>query len=150
MRRALASLKYVPAVLCGLLVVAWPVSWFVAAGVSYRFGNGQVNLEIWGSHLDYVYNRTKQPQTRLSAEWTKPLLDRRYLLGHLTHVATPPHNQFVGGRVYFRRGIFLPLPLLITVLLPLSIAPFTRFRFPLWSYFAWTALLAAELAYYLR
>jgi hypothetical protein len=31
-----------------------------------------------------------------------------------------------------------------------AIGPFTRFRFPLWSYFVWTALVAAELAYYLR
>jgi hypothetical protein len=38
----------------------------------------------------------------------------------------------------------------MTFAFPLAIGPFTRFRFPLWSYFAWTALLTAELAYYLR
>jgi hypothetical protein len=44
----------------------------------------------------------------------------------------------------------LPFLLLLTLLLPPAVGPFTRFRFPLWSYFAYTALLAAELAYYLR
>jgi hypothetical protein len=44
----------------------------------------------------------------------------------------------------------LPIPVMLTLVIPLSVAPFTRFRFPLWSYFAWTALVAAELAYYLR
>jgi hypothetical protein len=38
---------------------------------------------------------------------------------------------------------------LLTVLATLAIGPFVRFRFPLWSYFAWTALIAIELAYYL-
>ena len=33
---------------------------------------------------------------------------------------------------------------------PLAIGPFNRFRFPLWSWFAFTALVAVELAYYLR
>ena len=43
-----------------------------------------------------------------------------------------------------------PISCLLTWLLPFAVSPFTRFRFPLWSYFAWTALIAAELAYYLR
>jgi hypothetical protein len=44
----------------------------------------------------------------------------------------------------------VPIPFLLAVVLPFAAASCTRFRFPLWSYFAWTALLAAELAYYLR
>jgi hypothetical protein len=43
-----------------------------------------------------------------------------------------------------------PIPLVLTALLPLGIGLLTRFRFPLWSYFVWTALVAAELGYYLR
>jgi hypothetical protein len=38
----------------------------------------------------------------------------------------------------------------MTLLTPFAIGSLTRFRFPLWSYFAWTALVAAELTYYLR
>jgi hypothetical protein len=44
----------------------------------------------------------------------------------------------------------LPIPMLISLFLPAGAGPLVNFRFPLWSYFAWTALLAAELAYYLR
>jgi hypothetical protein len=36
MRRALAILKYVPAVLCGLLVVAWVVSFFATCYADLR------------------------------------------------------------------------------------------------------------------
>jgi hypothetical protein len=42
------------------------------------------------------------------------------------------------------------LPFLVTLTGPLAIGPFNRFRFPLWSWFAFTALVAVELAYYLR
>jgi hypothetical protein len=40
-----------------------------------------------------------------------------------------------------------PIPLLITMLLPLAIGPFNSFRFRLWHYFAYTALVAIQLAY---
>lgn len=43
-----------------------------------------------------------------------------------------------------------PIPVLLTLVSPIAVGCLTRFRFPLWSYFAWTALVAAELAYYLR
>jgi hypothetical protein len=46
--------------------------------------------------------------------------------------------------------VFVPIPLLITALLPLAIGPFISFRFRLWHYLAYTALVAVELAYYLR
>jgi hypothetical protein len=44
----------------------------------------------------------------------------------------------------------IPIPMAVSFVFPFIVAPFTRFRFPLWSYFAWTALVAVELAYYLR
>ena len=46
--------------------------------------------------------------------------------------------------------IYIPIAWLITFMLPFALGCLTRFRFPLWSYFVWTALIAAELAYYLR
>jgi hypothetical protein len=61
------------------------------------------------------------------------------------------------GRIQYVRYIYFdcflvacPTSLLLTLSLPLGMSHFTHFRFPLWSYFAWTALVAAELAYYLR
>jgi hypothetical protein len=68
-----------------------------------------------------------------------------------------PRQKWLGDFLLARGVLFppineaaLPIPVMLTLVIPLSVAPFTRFRFPLWSYFAWTALLAAELAYYLR
>ena len=49
-----------------------------------------------------------------------------------------------------RAALWLVIPGLLTLLLPLTIGPSIRFRFPLWSWFAFTAAVAVELAYYLR
>jgi hypothetical protein len=87
MRRALASLKYVPSLVMGLLALVWVLS-------------------LRGVVVQYF-------------QW------RRY-----------------GGGVSAYNG---SVCCFIIVL-----GSFAGFRFPLWSYFAYTALVAAELAYYLR
>jgi hypothetical protein len=46
--------------------------------------------------------------------------------------------------------IRLPFACVGTALLPLAIGPFLSFRFRIWHYLAYTALVAVELAYYLR
>jgi hypothetical protein len=42
-----------------------------------------------------------------------------------------------------------PIPFAITCLLPLAIGAFSGFRFRVWMWFAWTAILAAEFAFLL-
>jgi hypothetical protein len=42
----------------------------------------------------------------------------------------------------------VPALVLATALLPVVLGSFTGFRCCLWHYFAWTTLVAAELAYY--
>lgn len=46
--------------------------------------------------------------------------------------------------------LVIPITCLLTVLYPFAIGPFLSFRFRLWHYLAFTALVAIELAYYLR
>jgi hypothetical protein len=49
-----------------------------------------------------------------------------------------------------RMDVFIPIPPLITMVLPFAIGPFISFRFRICHYLAYTALVAVELAYYLR
>jgi hypothetical protein len=44
----------------------------------------------------------------------------------------------------------IPLLAIMTILLPPAIGPFLKYRFPLWSWFAYLAVLAGEMAIYLR
>jgi hypothetical protein len=43
-----------------------------------------------------------------------------------------------------------PIPIVLTLLIPLPVGCEIRIRFPLWDYFAWAALVAAAWTYYLR
>ena len=44
----------------------------------------------------------------------------------------------------------MPIILLITAMIPVVVGSLFRFRFQLWQYFAFTALIALELAHFLR
>lgn len=39
--------------------------------------------------------------------------------------------------------------MILTAILPIALGSFHSFRFRLWHYFAYTTLVAAELAYYI-
>jgi hypothetical protein len=137
MPRARAILKYIPALLCGLLVVVWVVNLYGTFGVtlpsstnerlgaSFHFSDftvwkstNQKNAWFWSPHNEDQHNEATE-------KW----------LGQLTWEKSDSE-------------VSIPIALLITVFLPVALG--CLFRFPLWSYFAWTALVAAELAYYLR
>jgi hypothetical protein len=138
MRRAFAILKYLPAALCGLLVVAWVVSLNITCGFEPTHNGGfgaliaNANLVLLRANQDGDPVWIRNEEQYFQSSWLGS-----YMLGR--SVWFPPVDI-----------VELPIPALLTVLFPLAIGPFTRFRFPLWSYFAWTALVAAELAYYLR
>jgi hypothetical protein len=142
MRRALAILKYVPAVLCGLLVVAWVVScWFewrfsVPLSATHEMALSCASGTLTLAHIpDY-------PTFRLSLHSTGD-----YIGGWLgcAMLIYPTNDDQVQIRM-----MYCPIPACITLLLPLAVGPFVGFRCSLCFCFAWTALIAAELAYYLR
>jgi hypothetical protein len=152
MHRALAILKYVPAVLCGLLVVAWVVGIFAPFGgticplgkmgrIFYRGASsfGRLYSEFWiNTQIDHSL-----PTVWLQVRSKSDLLRDRWM-GHFQfgHRQLPDDEHVILA--------VIPIPVLLAVLIPFSIGCLTSFRFPLWSYFAWTAMVAVELAYYLR
>jgi hypothetical protein len=138
MHRAFAILKYLPAVLCGLLVVAWVVSLFVEIGVIVRLPDwneqpSRATIILFYPHAEFYFRRDEVARDTRSTCFVRPATKNIWSL-----------------RKYWQIGVAVPIPFAVTILLPFSVAPLTRFRFPLWSYFVWTALVAAELAYYLR
>jgi hypothetical protein len=144
MRRALAILKYVPAVLCGLLVVAWVISLFVMIDVTFPLSvvgrniNGGMLMQDASAQVWYGERRIGENSANIT----------------LNKGQASFHNWFGRELIYDPRlhdlftQLSIPFIPFLAILLPLAIGPFTRFRFPLWSYFAYTALMAALLAYY--
>jgi hypothetical protein len=131
----LKAAKYLPAVVCGLLVVAWVVTLNgihllqspSCKGNSLLMGVGSGSVLIAYGESD---NSTFRYGLRLVDA------DRYSKLGNLQFDALP--------------SVLVPIALLLTALSPISAAILFNLRFPLWSYFAWTALVALELAFYLR
>ena len=65
--------------------------------------------------------------------------------------ASPLDAGRILGFVAWKPYVFgLPFAVLTIALLPLAIVPFISFRFCIWHYLAYTALVAVELAYYLQ
>jgi hypothetical protein len=131
-------LKYTPAAVFGVLVVAWVASWFgrTATNLPPMRCLGEPSLQSAESELRF--------------SWAI----RGKTSGTLFHLEGLGWHRVLGTAQYRISGssgrIVLPYPLLITVVVPLALAPFLRFRFRLWHYLAYTALVAVELAYYLR
>jgi hypothetical protein len=150
MPRALAILRYIPAVLCGLLLVAWGVSFARGLSVGFPTAKGQGSIGIENACL--TVRHTEHVDVWIGILLTP--MEQGWSLN-----AQPPtrltRTQDVWGSFHFDQNenyfrLQVPIPGLIALSLPLALGPFTRFRFPLWSYFAWTALIATALAYYLR
>jgi hypothetical protein len=127
-------LKYTPAVVLGLLVLAWVLT----QGGWMQFSSPKCVIALQhGSVTGYW-----QESDKVSVFWdfrNKWWLNDTPKLGHLRS-ASP-----LGAA-----GHWFPILLLATLILPLAIGPFIAFRFRLWHLLAYTALVALELAYYLR
>jgi hypothetical protein len=127
-------LKYTPAVVLGLLVVAWVLT----QGGWMQFVSGKFVIALQQGSITGYW----QESDKITFFWESRKewwFDDAPKLGRL--MAAKPHGS---------TGSWFPIPLLCTIILPFAIGPFISFRFRLWHYFAYTALVAALLAYYLR
>jgi len=131
-------LKYTPAVVLGLLVVAWVVSWFRAMAVVIPLVGTPWTIHIGCVTSMLFFGLPEKEGLTASFSWgyTFPLSLETVL------------GAFISGRREAYSAF--PIPFLITLLFPLAVGPFLSFRFRLWHYLAYTALVAVELAYYLR
>jgi hypothetical protein len=128
-------LKYTPAAVLGLLVVAWVVSQYRVLMIPLGpVGRHVVGIQEGSVTIEYLSNggvdflfKPRSPTSVASR------------LGWLGFI--PIENDWL---------VMIPISLLVTGSLPLAIGAFTGYRFRLWHYLAFTALIAVELAYYLR
>jgi hypothetical protein len=143
MKLAQAIVRYTPLISCALLVIAWILSAYVTFGATLKPGSNLGlgischfgNVACWGTsgNASHVFATYHGEEEIASISW------RTWLGG------------FQFSRTFWNEGfVHVPFPLVLSVLLPPAVGIAFHYRFPLWSWFAWTALLAGELAYYLR
>jgi hypothetical protein len=138
---------YLPLLMMGLLVVLWVVSEFLFLGIALHAklpvpGDAQTISWVTYGNVSISHYPAK------TAYEVKRFYARPY--------GRPPQNwSNLTGRFIFdnRDGylnIHIPIACLLTGLLPFAFGPFIAYRFRLWHYLGYTALIAVELAYYLR
>ena len=126
-------LKFTPAAVLGLLVVAW----LLTQGGWMHFCSGKCVIDLQHGSITGYWQESDGIRFFWAFReewWFRDGLD----LGRIK--AADPFGA---------TGYWFPIPLLCTFILPLTAGPFISFRFRLWHYLAYTALIAVELAYYL-
>ena len=146
-------LKYTPAAVLGLLVVAWLAGLLGRLSVTYSRPSGSyVTLESASATLELVHRRSASGLSGLSLEPSSGVRWKRFERSSGTR---PWGGTFHANRLADCFGgvstlVHVPAPVVATALLPLAFGALSSFRFRLWHYLAFTALVAVELAYYLR
>jgi hypothetical protein len=130
-----------PAVVLGLLVVVWMASTF-GGDLGYSSSSYVVGTSSGG--LVVLYDGTGPFEPGFS--WERLQKSEQRFFGYF-YFFYEDRSEF---RLPPRMWSFVPTASILTLLMPLAIGPFIRFRFRLWHYLAYTALVAVELAYYLR
>jgi len=138
-------LKYTPAVVMGLLVVGWAATSLGMYAASFGLPLSKRQYAIIGNRGSLAMN-FQHGSRKLRLWWYAG--DRPPTLRHMAGEFHAEGFLDGGARAYWQ--IELPFILFATALSPLAIGPFISFRFRLWHYLAYTALVATELAYYLR
>jgi hypothetical protein len=138
-------LIYAPAVAVVLFVVAWVVSLAGTYIVSFAAPQSRWHYQAGGFRGSLFLNYQFLPPQQRPVQffWFN---DR---------VSHSPWGEFASNRSS-RPGpsrywqIHVPFLVLITAVGPLAFGAFHHFRFRLWHYLAYTAVVALQLAYYLR
>lgn len=129
-----------------LLVAAWIANFFGQFGIGtrsgkfdyhYTFRSGNLSLSQHdNSMLQGLFWRTYPPLPEFAAD-----------VGTLSSLSAHFRFTNIGAEDWF---IQVPIIVLITVLLPFVLGSFLGFRFPLWQFFAFTAIVAVELACFVK
>jgi hypothetical protein len=141
MRHGLAILKYFLALLGGLLIAAWGMSWFWAFGFGLCWQAGMKHpycVQASADRGNVVLLSSPRPKCA------------PYFFCDAQAAGSPRDFTGILCATNANGHSILVCPLSLVATTFLLLASGCVFRIPLWSYFAGTALVAAELTYYLR
>ncbi|WP_425617891.1 hypothetical protein NA78x_001581 [Anatilimnocola sp. NA78] len=138
--KLLPLLKYFLALLSLGLIIGWGFSLVYEFGYFHRTfhpqpmvrgyvgcGSGSLHYSV----APYLFDRRGFVSNELRGNF-----DFRRAVGTFYHQRRP---WFIGS---------VPICCVLTVLLPLAIGLWNRFRFSFWMYVAWTGLIAAQVAWF--
>jgi len=143
--KILTAIRCVPALILCLLTASWLVGIVLPHGVSFywqKSDGAYWGLAVLSGHGAIGMNSQTLREAPPLFLWPKRTLrlEVRTIMGGLPSYR---RGQFQG--VDFRR-IAIPIPWVITALLPVAIGTLRNFKFSLWMYFVWIFLFSVNLA----
>ena len=136
-------------VVVALLVAAWVANFFGQVGVGTRSGKFDRHFAFRSGSLSISQHGNFMAQGLFWRAHLKidPKIDPE--LAALDQSSLSARLRF-SSLSSGHWSVEVPIVLLITALVPLVYGMFSSFRFRLWQYFAFTALVALELVIFLR
>jgi hypothetical protein len=148
--RITAAIRYSPTIAVFLLALAWSISVFSWMGAAFPpwETEGQFHIGIARGNVGIGF---RTPITTAGIHWDRGpwVFDRQFVFGYFDNTWDYDSNDLGATRLVYGQAD-CPICCIITLLLPLAVGPFARFRFRLWMLLAWTAIIAAECAYFTR
>ena len=133
-------------IIVALLVAAWGANFFGQFGLGTRWGRFDQHFTFRSGSLciaQYGNFMTQGVFWSTYSGWRPP-------------EAVPVDQSSLAARLRVRCldwddcGIQVPIILLMTPMIPIVYGSFSKFRFRLWHFFAFTAIIAIEFAFFLR
>jgi hypothetical protein len=138
LRLSVSVLKYVPLALVVLLVGLWVLNSFVNVSLNIPLsGDWYCGVSVYRGSVGVVCHQFNY------FHWLE--VGNGFALGEFRYINVCVQTW---PRYVRYAELMIPISCFITLLLPLAIGPFIRYRFRLWMWLAYTALIAAECAYY--
>ncbi|MBC7857094.1 MAG: hypothetical protein IAF94_26995 [Pirellulaceae bacterium] len=141
------SLRSLMVIVVALLIAAWIANFFGQFGLGTRWGKfdqhftfrcGCLSIKQHGNFMKqgifWSRHRTFPPAIAAGASDQSPLAARLRVI----------------CLAWDNCGMEVPIILLITAMIPIVYGSFSKFRFRLWHFFAFTAVIAIEFAVFLR
>ena len=130
-----------------LLVGAWILNFFGTFGVGTRSGKFDYHFAFLSGTFLISKNGNNMAQGVFWRTYRPLTPDEMPINGGLSSMYARLSFRSISPGLW---RLQVPIILLITALIPLLVGSLSRFRFRLWQFFAFTALVAMELAYFLR
>jgi hypothetical protein len=140
------TLKYAPVALIFLLLVAWVLNFFGQFGIGLRSGKHDYHVVFRSGSFSASQHPHQMVQGLFWQRYPNLPADIAAEVGSLNSLSARLSIRTKPGQL----GVGVPIVLIITLLLPFAIGAFTGFRFQLWQFFAFTAIVAVELVYFVR
>jgi hypothetical protein len=134
-------------IVVALLVAAWIANFFGQVGLGTRWEKFDQHFKFAGG--SFSISQHDGHFMKQGIFWTpySPLPPEIAQAGDFSSLSARLRVGYLG---WDDHGIQVPIILLMTAMIPLVYGSFSKFRFRLWHFFAFTAVVAIEFAFFLR